>query len=302
MRILFVCLAMITSAVDLQASAQLEELKNDWDAEQEALPVTVEEWKIWKGLHVDELRSKVEIARSMKPFLRTKFVAGSRADFVVLAIGGSSEPIESIWMSQGQHYVGMGYSVLMVENPPDDIARICLERGTSWLAYGTAALLPEVERLRLEYKGIIWSAFSLGTELMMAAATLDCGPEDKFIYNDFLCRSKERLIVMDHEPNGLRNITPEYFVYRDFPERMLALSDHKILFTEGGLDRDFKIVKSIFPDNVTAYHQPSFAQRERFSGDKLPRHLSLLAYYNYCNVDPLNHYFKIEQVKAWLAD
>lgn len=161
-------------------------------------------------------------------------------------------------------------------------------------------VLPQISALRKLYGGILWSGFSLGTELMMSTALLDNGSNDLFVYNDFLCRSKERLIVLNHEPNGLRNITPEYFLSRDFPERMLALSDHRILFTEGGLDRDLEIVRSIFPENVTAYHQPRFATIERYRGDELPRHLSLGEYFALCNVDPTNHYYKIDLVKAWL--
>lgn len=134
----------------------------------------------------------------------------------------------------------------------------------------------------------------------MSAASLDNGPKDLFVYNDFLCRSKERLIVMDQVPNGLRNLTPGYFTARDFPERMLALSDHSILFTEGGLDRDFAIVRSVFPENVTCHHQPRFASAERFQDQELPRHLSQADYFRLCNVDPTNHYYKIDLVSAWL--
>lgn len=297
-----VTLSAALFAFALNASPQLESLKDDWAAEKYALPQTRAEWEIWRTEEIAPLRTQVDRAAAMKPFLVTRFHEGANTNAVVVAIGGSCEPLDSIWMSQGQHFALMGYSVLMVENPPDDIARICLERGTSWLAYGTAALLPEIAKLRARYGAIIWSSFSLGTELMMSTATLDNAPNDRFIYNDFLCRSKERLIVMDHEPNGLRNLTPGYFIARDFPERMLALSDHKILFTEGGLDRDFRVVSSVFPENVTCYHQPRFERGERFRGDALPRHLSSLAYFSYCNVDPLNHYYKIDLVKAWLKE
>lgn len=39
---------------------------------------------------------------------------------------------------------------------------------------------------------------------------------------------------------------------------------------------------------------------ERYRGDELPRHLSLGEYFALCNVDPTNHYYKIDLVKAWL--
>lgn len=284
------------------ASPQLEALKDNWAEEKLGkLPATREEWEAWKEGDVESLKAMVTLADTMNPSLVTRFVESPKADKVVVAIGGSGQTLDSIWRTQGEFFAAHGYAVLLVENPPDDIARICLERGTSWLAYGTAALLPRIRELRLRFpNGILWSGFSLGTELMMSTANLDNAPGDKFIYNDFLCRSKERLLVMDQEPNGLRNITPGYFVCRDFPERMLALSDHPILFTEGGLDRDFAIVKSIFPQNITVYHQPRYANVERFLDENLPRHLSLMEYFTLCNVDPTNHYYKQDLVDAWL--
>lgn len=283
------------------ASPQLEALKDNWAEEKvEALPTTREEWEEWKKGDLEALKVIVAHAEKMNPTLETRLVEAPNADKVVVAIGGSGQTLDSIWQAQGEFFAARGYTVLLVENPPDDIARICLERGTSWLGYGTAALLPKIKELRRRFpNGIIWSGFSLGTELMMSTANLDNAPGDKFIYNDFLCRSKERLIVMDREPNGLRNITPGYFVHRDFPERMLALSDHPILFTEGGLDRDFAIVKSIFPENIIAYHQPRYANVERYNGETLPRHLSLIEYFTLCNVDPANHYYKIDLVAGW---
>lgn len=291
---------ILPASLAVFASPQLEALKDNWAGEKVGLPTTVAEWSEWKTKELDSLKTMVESAAKMKPTLSTKLVEGKRRDLAVVAIGGSGETLESIWWNQGRHFSELGFTVLLVENPPDDVARICLERGTSWLAYGTAALLPKIKALRGEYKGILWSGFSLGTELMMSTASLDNGPKDLFVYNDFLCRSKERLIVMNGEPNGLRNITPGYFTRRDFPERMLALSDHPILFTEGGLDRDFRIVSSIFPEKVTIYHQPKFREVERFQGEELPRNLGLWEYFALCNVDPANHYYKIDLVKAWL--
>lgn len=284
------------------ASPQLEAFKDNWAEEKsEKLPTTREEWEEWKQGDLEDLKAMVARAEAMKPLLVTRFIEVPQADKVVVAIGGSGQTLDSIKLTQGDFFLARGYAVLLVENPPDDIARICLERGTSWLAYGTAALLPKVRELRQRFtNGILWSGFSLGTEMMMSTANLDNAPGDKFVYNDFLCRSKERLIVMDREPNGLRNITPGYFVLRDFPERMLALSDHPILFTEGGLDRDFAIVRSIFPENITAYHQPRYANVERFVEEKLPRHLSLGEYLSLCNVDPANHFYKTDLVAAWL--
>lgn len=297
---LTLCLCASVLNIGALGSEQLEALKDNWAEEKVELPTTVAEWSEWKTKELDSLKTMVESAAKMKPTLSTKLVEGKRRDLAVVAIGGSGETLESIWVTQGRHFSELGFTVLLVENPPDDIARICLERGTSWLAYGTAALLPKIKEFRGTYDGILWSGFSLGTELMMSTASLDNGPKDVFIYNDFLCRSKERLIVMDREPNGLRNITPGYFTRRDFPERLLALSDHPILFTEGGLDRDFRIVSSIFPEKVTIYHQPKFREVARFEGDELPRNLGLKEYFELCNVDPANHYYKIDLVKAWL--
>ena len=293
-------LCVLVGVLAAVASPQLEALKDSWRTEKAALPKSVEEWRNWREGDKATLKAAVETAAPMNPFLVTRLVEGRRADHAVVAIGGSGETLDSIYHSQGRHFESDGFTVLMVEMPPDDIARICLERGTSYLGYATAALLPELKKLRGRCRGVIWSGFSLGTELMMSAATLDSAPADVFIYNDFLCRSKERLIVLDFEPNGMRNLTPRYFLERDFPERMLALSDHPIIFTEGGLDRDFDIVRSIFPDNVTCLHQPRYRDVARSRLAELPRHLSYAEYFRLCNVDPANHYYKIEVALVWL--
>ena len=265
----------------LVASAQLEALKADWAA-----------------------------GRPTRPFLVTQVIEpcrGGEVKKLAVCIGGSGETLDSIYASQGRHFAAAGYRVLMVENPPDDIARICLERGSSWLYYGRDALVPLIDSFT-QGRGhscprspIVWSGFSLGTELMMATASVCARPGDSFVYNDFLCRCKERLIVLKYEPNGLRNITPSYYEEGDFPERMAKLAKlGRVIFTEGGLVRDLELVKSAAPENVTYFQQPKFAAAPNETLIAPPSSMDVSAYFDACNVDPANHYYKWELVEPWL--
>lgn len=92
---------------------------------------------------------------------------------------------------------------------------------------------------------IVISGFSLGTEPMMVLGVLD---KDiyAFVYNDFLCQTQERAVVMtkpDKEnrrpfPNSIRHLIPGYWRYFNFPDVVASLAPRPIIFTEGGLDRD----------------------------------------------------------------
>ena len=69
-----------------------------------------------------------------------------------------------------------------------------------------------------------------------------------FVYNDFLCQTQERAVVMtkpDKEnrrpfPNSIRHLIPGYWRYFNFPDVVASLAPRPIIFTEGGLDRDFR--------------------------------------------------------------
>lgn len=224
-----------------------------------------------------------------------------RTDWAVLCFGGSGQAKETVAECQGRFFLGQGFAVCCIANPPDAIARPLLEMGWSWLGYSVATARPELRRLRTYAPRVLFSGFSLGTEPMMALGNLEGQPGDAYVYNDFLCRCKERLLVLDREPNGLRNITPGYFSSFDFPDLCAALTESPLLFTEGGLDRDAAIVTRWHPENVEFHHQPRFAEaKKRFRGEALPAPLTPSAFFRLCNVDPTNHNYKIALVAEWM--
>ena len=130
-----------------------------------------------------------------------------------------------------------------------------LELGWSWLGY-TSYLDMQVlnwmkDQSYIRKDRIVISGFSLGTEPMMVLGVLD---KDiyAFVYNDFLCQTQERAVVMtkpDKEnrrpfPNSIRHLIPGYWRYFNFPDVVASLAPRPIIFTEGGLDRDFRLVQS----------------------------------------------------------
>ncbi len=160
---------------------------------------------------------------------------------------------------------------------------------------------------------IVISGFSLGTEPMMVLGVLD---KDiyAFVYNDFLCQTQERAVVMtkpDKEnrrpfPNSIRHLIPGYWRYFNFPDVVASLAPRPIIFTEGGLDRDFRLVQSAYaasgkPENAEFHHYPKFADKAvRKDVEHLDEGLDSKTYFEAVNVDPPSHYFKNELVIPWL--
>lgn len=269
----------------------------------------------------------------------------------VLCIPGSGQPKELLAAETTQdltgppvaqpgdnamalHYVRQGWVAVVVDNAgtgeigdtqapgrtysdDENLARYLLEAGWSWLGYASYTdqcvlnwmkQQPTIRRSR-----IVLSGFSLGTEPMMVLGILNpdiCA----FVYNDFLCRTLERLQVMTHPngrggrpaPNGVRHLIPGYLSEFDFPDVVAALAPRPLICTEGGLDRDFRLIRQAYslagaPENFACYHQPKFADSpHRWQGDTLPKGLTRDAFFNLVNVDPRNHYFKKDLVIPWL--
>lgn len=88
---------------------------------------------------------------------------------------------------------------------------------------------------------IVISGFSLGTEPMMVLGVLD---KDiyAFVYNDFLCQTQERAVVMtkpDKEnrrpfPNSIRHLIPGYWRYFNFPDVVASLAPRPIILQREG--------------------------------------------------------------------
>ena len=232
------------------------------------------------------------------------------------------------------HYVREGWVAVVVDNAgtgetcdaeraagrrnydDDNLARILLEMGWSWLGYTSyidQCILDWVKtQPYVDKRHIVLSGFSLGTEPLMVLGTLNpdiCA----FVYNDFLCRTLERLQVMTMPgkngarpaPNSIRHLIPGFLMQFDFPDIVASLAPRPVICTEGGLDRDFRLIQRAYelagaPDAFRYHHQPKFAHAERWNGTHLPHGLNRDTFFNLVNVDPKNHFFKKDLVLPWL--
>ncbi|MCM1476775.1 MAG: alpha/beta hydrolase family protein [Bacteroides sp.] len=196
-------------------------------------------------------------------------------------------------------------------------SRFLLEVGWSYL--GLASWQDKVilewmkKQPAIDPDRIIVSGFSLGTEPMMVLGVMD-PTIHAFIYNDFLCRTRERALVMNAPdakgnrpyPNDIEHLIPEFLTNFDFPDIVAALAPRPVICTEGGLDRDFNIIAKAYgianaPDAFTWHHYAKYADPAmRQQTDTLPTGIDRDTFFRLVNVDPPNHYFKAEHVLPWL--
>lgn len=235
------------------------------------------------------------------------------------------------------HYARQGWAAVVVDNAGtgeagdaehaagrsshdyENLARFLLEMNWSWLGYTSymdQCVLDWVKTRPWAQKNhIILSGFSLGTEPMMVLGILN--PDIfAFVYNDFLCRTLERAKVMTmpdrrgvrSAPNSIRHLIPGFWQQFDFPDIVAALAPRPVICTEGGLDRDFKLISMAYriagvPEHFQYRHQPKFADSsQRWLGGRLPAGLDREAFFRLANVDPLNHFFKKDLVIPWLKN
>ena len=199
----------------------------------------------------------------------------------------------------------------------DLVSRFLLEMGWSWLGYTSYLDYQVLQWMKaqpcIQSDRIVVSGFSLGTEPMMVLGVLDSDIY-AFVYNDFLCQTQERALVVTQPnekgrrrfPNTIRHLIPRYWEYFNFPDVVASLAPRPIILTEGGLDRDFRLVKSAYqdcgvPQNVTTYHYKKFTNpASRKDVQHLPEGMSATAFFEAANVDTKGHYFKHELVMPWL--
>ena len=232
------------------------------------------------------------------------------------------------------HYVKQGLVAVAVDNPCtgeasdlesiapmyydyENSSRFLLEMGWSYLGYTSYLDMQVLNWMKtqsyIKKDRIVVSGFSLGTEPLMVLGILDTSIY-AFVYNDFLCRTRERALVMsvpDKDgyrsfPNSIRHLTPGFLCNFDFPDLVAALAPRPLICTEGGLDRDFQLVSRAYEiagekDNFTYYHYPKYAAPNQRQGLKeLPKGLAGENYLRLVNVEPGQHYFKEELVIPWL--
>lgn len=227
------------------------------------------------------------------------------------------------------HFVKEGLVAIAVDNPSfgelsDNgvsdylvTSRFLLELGWSYLGLASwqdkvildwMKTQPEINKDR-----IIVCGFSLGTEPLMALGLMDDSIY-AFVYNDFLCRTRERALVMNKPdaqgrrgfPNSDEHLIPEFLTVFDFPDIVAALAPRPVICTEGGMDRDFKIIAKAYdiagaPENFEYHHYAKYADpANRQYLDSLPEGLDRNEFFRLANVDSPNHYFKLEWILPWV--
>lgn len=221
------------------------------------------------------------------------------------AAAGEMSDLEAL--KQGRNY---DYNV---------VSRFLLEMGWHWLGYTSYLDWQVLQWMKqqpfIRQDRIVVSGFSLGTEPLMVLGVLD--PDIyAFVYNDFLCQTQERALVLTKPndqlrrpfPNSIRHLVPNYWKYFNFPDVVASLAPRPILFTEGGMDRDFRVVRSAYrdsgkPGHATCLHYAKYTDPVcRKDVEKLPEGLDAAAFFEAANVDTHNHYFKYELVIPWLKE
>lgn len=226
-------------------------------------------------------------------------------------------------------YVRQGLVAVAVDNPSfgelsdngysDYLtsSRFLLEQGWSYLGLSSWQDKVVIDWMKtqpyIKRDRIIASGFSLGTEPMMVIGLLD--PEIyAFVYNDFMCRTRERILVMTKPeengnrafPNSIEHLIPGFLNLFDFPDIVAALAPRPVICTEGGLDRDFSLIAKAYeiagaPANFTFHHYALFSDpAARRDIKELPPGIDRATYFRLCNVDAPHHYFKTEHVIPWL--
>lgn len=244
----------------------------------------------------------------------------------------TSSPVEPVKKNaMALHYVKKGFVAVAVDNPSCaelsdnghfdylNTSRILLEMGWSYLgltAWQDWNILNWMKTQNyVDKERIIVSGFSLGTEPLMVLGALDPSIY-AFVYNDFMCCTLERILVMTQPdskgvrpfPNSIEHLIPGFLKQFDFPDLVAALAPRPVICTEGGLDRDFNLIKKAYrlsgkPDNFTFYHYKKFADpKDRKQLERVPEGVDRDTYFNLANVDPKNHYFKEEWVLPWLDE
>lgn len=244
----------------------------------------------------------------------------------------SSDPQER-WI-MGIPYVKKGLVAVVVDNPGageasdlerytvaphydyEAVARYLLELDWSYLGYSSYIDMQILNWMKrqpiIDKEKLIVSGFSLGTEPLMVMGVLD-PTIYAFIYNDFLCRTLERMIVLTEPdergirplPNSIRHLIPGFLRNFDFPDLVAALAPRPVICPEGGLDRDLDLLRKAYqiagkPEHITIHHYPRFADKPRGKYERLPEGLNRALYFDLINVDPPMHDIKVDKILPWL--
>lgn len=242
-------------------------------------------------------------------------------------LAGETDPEAKAAM--GLHLVKEGLVAVVVDNPcfgslsdngyADYLtsSRFLLEMGWSYLgltSWQDRVVLEWMKtRPEIDPERIIVSGFSLGTEPMMVLGLMDDSIY-AFVYNDFLCRTRERALTLNAPdangyrpfPNSIEHLIPGFLTEFDFPDIVAALAPRPVICTEGGLDRDFELISKAYgtagaPEAFEYHHYAKFADpASREPVTEVPSGITRAEFFRLVNVDPPHHYYKTEHIIPWL--
>ena len=154
------------------------------------------------------------------------------------------------------------------------------------------------------------AAHSLGTETSMFLALLEPGVR-AVCHNDFMSDNEQRILsCFPPEPfmGGAHiHLVPGMHEWFSFPDLIAAFAPKPILLTEGGVQDDLERIGKAYAvagaEGAYEYHHyPEFQDpaNRRYDHLQIPEGLTTPEYFQYANVVPLHHFYKINLCVPWL--
>ena len=183
--------------------------------------------------------------------------------------------------------------------------------GRNFEGLTTQHKLPILEWARtrpwIDPERIAVSGHSLGAKPALNMMVLDEGIR-ALVFNDFTCDFRERAIAMNLELISPWQYIPDFALWFDSPDLTAACAPRHVLITEGGRTVHIERIRRAWQmlgaaDNLEVHYYPRFADpADRLhEGEPMPEGISMDEYFDYANIDVVNHAFKHEVAVPWLA-
>ena len=302
----------------------------------------LEKWEAYPepGSVVPYLVLVPDAAQAASPHPAVMCFPGSAASKELLAGEPDLRPEEPVnrhakHNQMALHYVRAGLVAVVVENPGTvELDEIAID--SKHINSGRDKLCGELMMLGRNYVGlsvfqkqvilkwlrgqdyvdsdrIALSGHSLGTEPAMALAVLDPGI-CALVFNDFLCRNRERYATRSRDEgvwrhtNPLWHVIPGLLAWFDFPDLLASLAPRPLLITEGGANHDLEHIARAYelvgsPECYEYHYYAKYARPEdrKHDFETIPSGVTQDEYFEYVNVDVPNHYFKEDVAVPWLV-
>jgi len=221
------------------------------------------------------------------------------------------------------HYARQGMVTLAIDNPAKAEAQSALRNVTEvsnsaiWAGrnYLGISVFQKTQILKwlarqsfVDSSRIATCGLSLGSDPADIVGLLNPRLVSAVIHNDFCCNWREQSIAMSGYSSTAWHIVPGMYAWFDAPDIQAALAPRHLLFTEGGRTNQLGRIRAAYelqgaPGNLKIYYYEKYATPDRRPLDDrpIPEGLSAQEYFEYANVDVLNHRFHPELAVPWLA-